>query len=56
MTEITFNVKPQQGGDDISVTITQESTVEQLKELVANKTSIAKEHMRFIFKGRILKD
>jgi hypothetical protein len=56
MTEITFNVKPQAGGDDFSVTITQDSTVAQLKDLVHTKTSIAKEDIRFIFKGRILKD
>jgi len=56
MTEITFNVKPQAGGDDFSVTITLESTVAQVKEQIHEKTSIEKEHMRLIFKGRILKD
>jgi ubiquilin len=56
MTEITFNIKPQAGGDDFSVTITQESTVAQLKDQINEKTSIGKEHMRLIFKGRILKD
>ena len=56
MTEITFNVKQQSGGDDISVTISQDATVEQLKDFLLTKVTVAKEHMRFIFKGRILKD
>jgi|SanBayMetagenome_1026888.scaffolds.fasta_scaffold496788_1 hypothetical protein len=44
MTEITFNVKPQAGGDDFSVTISTESTVVQLKEILKEKTSVAIEH------------
>lgn len=56
MTDITFNVKPQAGGDDFPVTISTESTVAQLKEILKEKTSVAIEHQRIMFKGRILKD
>lgn len=56
MTEITFNLKPQGDGEPFPVTIDQESTVAQLKEKVSEKTSIAKDHIKLMFKGRILKD
>ena len=38
------------------MTISTDSTVVQLKDIIHEKTEIAKENIRLIFKGRILKD
>ncbi len=56
MTEITITIKPQGSEESFSVTITQESTVLQLKEACVGKCSLALEDIRLIFKGKILKD
>lgn len=56
MTEITFTVKPQQSGEEISFTLPNDTKIAQLKSIIHEKTQIAVENIRLLFKGRILKD
>lgn len=56
MPEIRVVVKPTAGGDKIEQTVDTDSTIQQLKEELAEKASIPASNQRLIYKGQILKD
>lgn len=56
MSSFTVHLKTTTGGEKISVDVTNEMTIAEVKAAVANKADIPAENQRLIYKGQVLKD
>jgi hypothetical protein len=56
MSSFTVHLKTTTGGEKISVDVTNEMTIAEVKAAVASKANIPADTQRLIYKGQVLKD